>query len=113
MIIFFLFYTFHVGDGQPTTVHQLKQNAMALVLGDETCVRLCTITRACVRPSGRGSECQMWLSFIIDEGDEHEGLGFFVLFSFVFFFVSAAEFRRSDFYCITAAQRADLLMPRL
>lgn len=67
------------------------------------------LPRACVRPSVRGSECQMWPSFIMDEGGEHEGLGFFFLclsFSFVFFFVPAAEFRRPDFYCVAVAQHS-------
>lgn len=69
------------------------------------------LPRACVRLSGRGSECQMWPLFIMDEGGEHEGLFFFFVcvclsFSFVFFFVPAAEFRRPDFYCVAAVQRS-------
>lgn len=70
------------------------------------------LPRACVRPSGRGSECQMWPSFIMDEGGEHEGLGFFcfffvlVVFFCFLFFVPAAEFRRPDFYCVAAAQHS-------
>lgn len=76
------------------------------------------LPRACVRLSGRGSECQMWPSFIMDEGGEHEGLGFFfcvcacrfLLFSFLF------QPQSSIVQIFTVSQRcnvADLLMPRL
>lgn len=78
------------------------------------------LPRACVRPSGRGSECQMWPSFIMDEGGEHEGLGFFFLVFFCacrfLLFAFLFQPQSSVVQIFTASQRrniADLLMPRL
>lgn len=79
-------------EGKTTIVSRNKSTSGSLLAGtkhdgrqvggrgDKTYVQLCTIIRACVWPtsvSGRGSECQMWPSSIIDEGGKHEASAFF------------------------------------